>query len=153
MGAIALFLAACAGGGATPGTSSPAASCGFPVPGPRPFLALSYPQPNGTSVPSNIGELIFVGFTQGVTGNATVSMTASSGASVPLGGPTSAPSPMPTPYAVPTGWSGNIPFVAFPVPELSAKTTYTLTYTYADNTSPPVCAGQVTDTAGSFTTQ
>jgi hypothetical protein len=60
---------------------------------------------------------------------------------------------MPTPYTVPSGWSGNIPFVAFPVPALAAKTTYTLSFSYTDSTSTPVCTQQFTYKAGSFTTQ
>lgn len=148
--ALAILIAACGGGAAAPHRT---ASCGLPIPGMRPYLALSYPEPESTGVPANVGEVILAGFVDGVTGSATVSMTASNGSAIPLGAPTTAPSPMPTPYAVPDGWSGNTPFVAFHVPALSPKTTYTLSYSYTDSTSPPVCSQQLTHMAGSFTTQ
>jgi hypothetical protein len=154
---VALFLSAC--GASSSGAPSYSAviaeaTCGPPAPGPRPFLALSYPEPNSTAVPTTIGQVIFAGSLQGVTGNATLQMTTSAGATVPLGPPTAAPSPMPTPYAVPSGWSGNIPFMAFPVPTLSPSTTYNFQYTYTDSGGlPPTCTVQVTGPAGSFTTQ
>jgi hypothetical protein len=152
LAAVSLALSACgAGAVSAPQTQ---ATCPPPAPSSQPFLAISYPEPNATAVPVTIGELIFVGFLEGLYGNATVSMESANGVGVPVGAPTSAPSPMPTPFYVPPGWGGNIPFVAIPVPTLAPSTTYTVTYRFTDyNGVPPSCVGPVTRTAGSFTTK
>jgi len=151
--AAAVLLAACGGGGGRV-TPHGTATCGPPIPGPRPVLDLSYPEPNATGVPVNIGELVFVGFYQGVVGNAVLNVAAASGAAVPVGAFVPAPSPMPTPYAIPPGWSGDIPFVAAPIPTLSPAATYTVTYTFTDDGGPPpACTVQVTATSGAFTTK
>ena len=153
------LLATCGGAtGGVPNRSQPnpqsSATCPPPVPGPRPVLDLSYPIPGSTAVPIDIGQVIFVGFYQGVTGNASISVLTASGTRVPVGAFVAAPSPMPTPYAIPTGWSGNIPFVAAPVPTLSPSTTYNITYAFTDDGgAPPSCTSQVTETSGSFTTR
>ena len=128
--------------------------CGMPPPVPNPSLQLVSPLPGSTSVSTGIGLLIFAGMPQGFYDTATVTMTASSGANVPVGAYTAAPSPSPTPYPVPSGWSGNVPYVAAPIPTLSPATTYTLSYTYLDfNGVPPSCTGPVTLPLGSFNTK
>lgn len=143
---LASLLAAC-GGGQTP---SPQATCGPPPPIPEPFLALAYPAPNATNVPTSAGVLVFAGYSGGLT----ISMQSTSGTSIPIGAPTAAPSPMPTPYATPANYGGNVPYFAEPIPTLSPATTYALSYTYSGYTGvPPACVGPITHALGVFTTE
>lgn len=151
--AVLATLSAC--GGSTPGTPTPAATCGPPPPVPVPWLALAYPVPGTTNVKMSVGLLVFAGNTYDYYSNpATVSVSSTSGSNVPVGAYTAAPSPMPTPYATPASASGNIPYLAAPIGTLAPATAYTVRFTYADwNGVAPSCVGQFTQTIGSFTTQ
>lgn len=128
-------------------------SCGFPPPVPIPAMFLSYPEPNATNVPVNVGIVIFGGVTSGFYGSNTVTVAGPSG-DVPVGAFTSAPSPLPSPHAVPSGWGGAIPYVAVSIPTLSPRATYNVSFTYIDwANNPPSCKTNVTQPLGSFTTQ
>lgn len=143
---VASLLAAC-GGGHMP---SPQATCGPPPPVPEPFLALAYPEPNATSVPTSVGILVFAGY----PGALKISMQSAGGGAIPIGAPTAAPSPMPTPFATPANFGGDVPYFSAPIPTLSPATTYSLSYTYTDYTGiPPACVGPVTQQLGAFTTK
>ncbi|MEO6991903.1 MAG: hypothetical protein ABI346_02350 [Candidatus Baltobacteraceae bacterium] len=145
--AIALVLVACGSG---PGSSG----CSSPPPVPIPELFLSYPEPGSPAVSVGIGEVIFVGNAGGLYAPDTVAIRGRSGANVPVGAFTAAPSPFPTPYAVPSGFSGNIPFVAVPIPTLSPGVTYDVSFSYTDwADAPPACRTTVTQSLGSFTTK
>ncbi|HEV3153717.1 MAG TPA: hypothetical protein VGZ02_07945 [Candidatus Baltobacteraceae bacterium] len=150
----AIAIGLCAGLAACAGTAATApASCGFPPPVPIPELWLSYPEPGATNVPLNVGEVIFVGIPSGFFGPDTVAITSSGGTSIPVGAFTAPPSPLPSPYAIPTGFSGNIPFSAVPVPTLSPSTTYNVSFSYIDwAENPPSCRTHVTQQLGAFTT-
>lgn len=155
------LLAACGGvpanGWGVPATPVPLRSanpCGMPPPVPSPFLWLASPQSGSANVSTTIGILVFAGMPQGFYDTAKVTMLTPNGAQVAVGAYEAAPSPSPSPYPVPPGWSGNIPYVAAPVPTLAPSTTYTLSYTYTDfNGVPPACTGPQTLPLGSFTTQ
>lgn len=150
VGLFGVGLVACGGGGVT----APAATCGPPPPVPAPFLALSYPEPNATNVPDAFGTLIFVGQTADYFGPSSVTLATAAAVNVPVGAFTAPPSPLPSPYAVPSGFSGNVPFVAAPIPTLSPSTTYSVTFNYADYSGiPPTCTSTYTNPLGSFTTQ
>lgn len=151
------FLGACStasvqlGGGNQLQTPAP---CGLPPPVPIAELWLSYPQPGATSVPLNIGEIVFAGADTGYFGSDTVSVSSSTQATVPVGAFTAAPSPMPTPFATPPNSSGNVPYEAVPIPTLSPSTTYNVSYTYRDwSSKPPSCTQKITEQLGAFTTQ
>lgn len=126
----------------------------MPPPVPEPFLSMASPPSGATNVSTTIGLLVFAGTPQGFYDTARVTMVSSSGLNVPVGAYTAAPSPSPTPYPVPTGWSGNVPYVAAPIPTLAPATTYTLSFTFTDwNGVPPSCTGPVTRSLGVFTTR
>ena len=134
--------------------SQTAATCPPPAPGPRPALYLSYPLPNASAVPTDVGKLIFVGWYRGVTGDATISIKTASGATVAVGEFTAPPSPIPEPHFVPMGLRHNTPFVAVSVPSLAPSTTYSVSYAFTDDGgSPPSCTFQSTIPSGSFTTK
>ena len=144
---VASLAAGCDGGS----TASALKSCGMPPPVPVPEMWLSYPEPNATGVPVNVGTIIFAGISSGYFGPNIVTVAGPSG-DVPVGAFTSPPSPLPSPLAVPSGWGG--PYVAAPVPTLSPQTTYNVSFTYVDwADKPPACRTDVTQALGSFTTQ
>jgi hypothetical protein len=116
-------------------------------------LFLSYPPPGSTNVSIDIGELIVAGQPYGFYDDAKINMAPGNNTSVPVGAYTAAPSPLPSPFATPSGFGGDVPYYAAPIPTLSPATAYTLTYTYTDfNGVPPSCTGPVTLQLGSFTT-
>ncbi len=146
--ATLVALAACGGG-----SKAAPPNCGPPPPVPLPVLFLVYPEPNALNVPDSIGEIVFVGQTSSFLGPGTVTVAAPSG-NVPVGAFTTPPLPIPTPNATPAGISGNIPYVAVPVPTLSPATTYALTFSFPDfGGSPPTCRTTQTQSLGSFTTR
>ncbi len=125
----------------------------MPPPVPPPTLFLSYPENGSVNVSIAVGRLLFIGVPQGFYGNAAVSMVSTAGTAVPVGAYTAAPSPLPSPHAVPSGASGDLPYVAAPIPTLSPATSYALSETYTDfNGVPPTCTAPVTQSLGSFST-
>jgi hypothetical protein len=142
-------LVACAGAGGTSSTMG----CGSPPPTSPPQLWLVYPMPSATAISDSIGNLIFADVGAGAQGTSIGLST--SGVSVTVGAYTAAPSPLPSPRVTPgPKFGANAPYVAVPIPTLSAASTYTVTFTYpawADN--PPSCTTTETQTLGNFTTQ
>jgi hypothetical protein len=148
LGAIAV-LAACSGGG---GTNPASPGCGSPPPSASPVLDLVYPIPNATAVSEFLGFLVFA--TGGVSSQEFVTLS-NANTPVPVGAFTAPPSPLPSPRVTPgSKFSGDVSYVAVPVPTLSPETTYTVSYTYQDFAdNPPSCMAPVTLPLGSFTTQ
>lgn len=141
------------GSGGTVNSPPSSASCGSPPPVAIAELWLSYPEPGATSVPTDIGEIVFAGDDTNYFGPDTVNVSTPTQVSVPVGAFTAAPSPMPTPYATPAAQSGDVPYEAVPVPRLSPSTTYTVSYTYRDwANTPPSCTQSITQQLGTFTT-
>jgi len=160
--ALSVFAVACCatvmfggcGGGASsaPAVSDPAASCGSPPPTAHSQLWLVYPMPLATSVPSNVGTLVFADV-NGLSPQDNIQLQ--SGNSVISGTFTAPPSPLPSPRVTPGNEFGsNTPYLALLVPTLSPTTTYTVNYLYVDwANNPPTCQETFTQTLGRFTTR
>jgi hypothetical protein len=131
--------------------SSAPTGCGPPPPVAYAQLWLVYPIPGATGVSTSIGEVVFAD----LDGISTQVAILSPAGRVPVGTFTAAPSPLPSPRVTPGSQFGaGVPYVAAPVPTLSATTTYTVSFTnieWADN--PPSCQAYVTQTLGTFTTR
>jgi hypothetical protein len=147
--AAAALLVACAGGS----TTDLAQGCGSPPPSAPPGLWLVYPIPDATAVPDALGSLVFASG-GGLNSQDTITLVSASG-SVTAGSFTAPPSPVPSPHVTPgSEFSGNVSYVAAPIPTLSPATTYTINFTYPDwADEPPSCSAPVTRGLGSFTTQ
>lgn len=130
-------------------SSSP---CGPPAPVAPPPVVLEYPTSGATGVSSSVGLLIVAGVSSPNSynpGPPVIGLRTSSDTTVNIGTPTVAASPLPTPIAAPTG----LTLFQVSLPQLSSQTAYTVTSTYTNFTSGPVCTTPQTTSVGSFTTQ
>jgi hypothetical protein len=115
-------------------------------------VALDYPEPSATGVPTSIGVLVL---SSSVTTPIQIVNVDASGAQAPVdAAPTALPVPLPNPIATPIPGSGSTYF-AVAVPSLAPGSTYRV---LAATNEPNVgCTGEVTqgalEIAGQFTTQ